>query len=284
MPKVVIIGNGPAGISAALYVVRSKMDVVVIGKGDSALKKAHKIDNYYGTGSVTGEELFQNGIKQAKDLGVQFAQEEVVGIGYGENLEVTTVENEYSADAVIIATGTARKTPNIEGISRLEGKGVSYCAVCDGFFFRGKTVGVLGDGQYAVHEAKELQPIVGEVTIFSNGKEIQNAPDDIKINKSKITEVLGEDSVEKIVTADGEIQLDGLFVAEGIADSFGLARKLGAEVSNNRIVVNENMETNIPGLYAAGDCTGGMLQVSKAVYEGAKAGTEAVKYIREKNK
>ena len=284
MPKVVIIGNGPAGISAALYVVRSKMDAIVIGTGESALKKAHKIDNYYGTGSMSGEDLFQNGIKQAKGLGVQLVEEEVVGIGFEDKLTVTTVDQKFIADAVIIATGTARKTPDIDGISKLEGKGVSYCATCDGFFFKGKKVGVLGNGQYAVHEAKELFPIVGDVTIFSNGNEVTDVPKDIKINKAVVKLIDGVERVERVVTVDEEVQLDGIFVAEGIADSFGLARKVGAQVRDNKIVVNEKMETNIPGLYAAGDCTGGMLQVSKAVYEGSKAGTEAVKYIRENNK
>ncbi len=284
MSKIFVIGNGPAGISAALYAVRSGMDVTVFGKGESALKKAHQIDNYYGIKNVKGDELFENGIEQAVELGVKFIEEEVVGLGYGESLLVSTAKEDYSADAVIIATGTSRNVPKIDGIKELEGKGISYCATCDGFFFRGKELGVLGSGEYAVHEATELLPIAKSVTIFTDGKELEvEPPKGIGINKSKITKIDGDMKVERIETIDGIISADGLFIAQGVAGSADLAKKVGAETDNNKIIVGEDMATNVPGLFAAGDCTGGMLQVSKAVYEGAKAATEAVKYVRAKN-
>ncbi len=286
MSKVIIIGNGPAGISASLYTKRAGLDTTVIAMGTGSLAKAHSIENYYGLPNpVDGKTLHENGIAQAKSLGVEFVEAQVLGIGFESAFTVTTSDNVYEADALIIATGSQRNTPNVKGIKDYEGMGVSYCAVCDGFFHRGKDVAVLGSGQYAVHEAKELLPIAGSVTILTNGKEpTDDIPADFKVITNPIEYIGGEPVLSDIVFNDGSsINVSGLFVAEGVAGSADFARKLGAVVDGSKIVVNENMETNIPGLYAAGDCTGGMLQVAKAVYEGAQAGTSAIKYIRSKN-
>ncbi len=183
---------------------------------------------------------------------------------------------------VILATGAPRKSPNLPGVKELEGRGVSYCAVCDAFFYRGKNVCVLGSGEYAVSEAEELKPVAASVTLLTDGAEpTAGVPEGVKIIKTPIAELAGEDRIEKVVFKDASsFPADGLFVAYGTAGSAELARKLGVFTEGNRITVSENMATNIPGLFAAGDCTGGMLQVAKAVYEGAKAGTEAVKYLR----
>lgn len=283
MSKVVIVGNGPAGISAALYTKRSGLDTVIIGKDNGALHKAHKIENYYGFEEpVSGDQLIHNGIEQAKRLGVSFEQDEVVGIEYGKGLLVKTTTGEEEADAVILATGTGRTTPKIAGLKEFEGKGISYCATCDGFFHRGKDVAVLGHSEYALAEAKALLPIVGSVTIVTNGATpIENIPAEIKVITTKIEKIQGDDFVESIEFVDGStLAISGLFVAVGVAGSSDLAKKLGASVDGKKIVVNENMQTNIPGLYAAGDCTGGMLQISKSVYEGAKAGSQVSKYLR----
>ncbi|HIW21766.1 MAG TPA: NAD(P)/FAD-dependent oxidoreductase [Candidatus Dorea intestinavium] len=283
MSKVVIVGNGPAGISAALYTKRSGLDTVIIGKDNGALHKAHKIENYYGFEEpVSGDQLIHNGIEQAKRLGVSFEQDEVVGIEYGKGLLVKTTTGEEEADAVILATGTGRTTPKIAGLKEFEGKGISYCATCDGFFHRGKDVAVLGHSEYALAEAKALLPIVGSVTIVTNGATpIEKIPAEIKVITTKIEKIQGDDFVESIEFVDGStLAISGLFVAVGVAGSSDLAKKLGASVDGKKIVVNENMQTNIPGLYAAGDCTGGMLQISKSVYEGAKAGSQVSKYLR----
>lgn len=285
MSKVIIIGNGPAGISAALYTKRAGIDTTVIAMGTGALSKAHSIENYYGLPTpVDGQTLHENGIAQSKALGVDFIEAQVLGIGFENAFTVTTADEVYEADALIIATGSQRNTPNIKGIKDYEGMGVSYCAVCDGFFHRGKDVAVLGSGEYALHEAKELLPIAGSVSILTNGKEATfDIPDDFKVITDPIDHIEGEPVLSDIVFENGNsINISGLFVAEGVAGSTDFARKLGAVVDGSKILVNENMETNIPGLYAAGDCTGGMLQVAKAVYQGAQAGTSAIKFIRSK--
>lgn len=190
-----------------------------------------------------------------------------------------TVNSCYQAKSVILATGTNRVTPNIKGIREFEGKGVSYCAICDAFFYKGKDVAVLGNGNYALHEMEQLKPVVKSVTIITNGEQItENRSIDVKVNDKKIREFRGENKIEEIQFEDETKQpINGVFVAVGTASSNDLARKIGARIENNNIVVNENMETTVPGLFACGDCTGGLLQISKAVYEGEKAGLEVLK-------
>ena len=283
MKNVVIIGNGPAGISAALYTKRAGFNTTIIGKDSGALAKSDKVENYYGFEMpISGGTLIETGISQAKRLGVDVIQDEVTGIGYEDKFVVKTSNAAYYADAIILATGAGRTTPKIPGLVQYEGKGVSYCAVCDAFFHRGKNVAVLGCCEYALAEALELLPVAGSVTIVTNGEEpITKIPTDIKVITSKILEIKGEDTLECIHFEDGStLYVSGLFVAVGVAQSSDLANKLGAQTEGRRIVVDDAMATTIPGLYAAGDCTGGMLQIAKAVYEGAKAGTELIKFLR----
>ena len=283
MKKVIIIGTGPAGISAALYTKRANIETIVIGKDNGALEKAHAIQNYYGLSTaISGNELVSIGMEQAKALGCTMVQDEVMAISFDGQLTVQTKNNQFAGDVVIIATGTARNTPKIKRLSDLEGKGVSYCAVCDAFFYRQKDVCVVGNGDYALHEAMELLPVVGSVTILTNGLELAvELPENIKCDKRKIAEIQGENVVESVLFEDGQtLPTSGIFIAVGVASSSALAKKLGAQVNGTSITVNQMMETNIPGLFAAGDCTGGLLQVSKAVYEGAQAGISAIKYIR----
>ncbi|NLL45756.1 MAG: NAD(P)/FAD-dependent oxidoreductase [Clostridiales bacterium] len=283
MSKVIVIGKGPAGVSCAIYTVRAGIETVIIGSGTGALGKAEKIENYYGLSApISGAELSETGIEQARRLGAEIISEEVVGMGYDGGFSVKTQGGEYRAESVVIATGSPRKAPGIKGIEEFEGRGVSYCALCDAFFYRGKTVCVLGSGEYAINEARELMPIVGKVTILTNGDELAGEPPEgSEVVKTPLSELKGGERLESVSFKDGsEIATDGLFVAYGTAGSADLARKLGVFTEGNKISVNEDMETNIPGLFAAGDCTGGMLQVAKAVYDGAKAGMSAVKYLR----
>lgn len=283
---VIVIGSGPAGISAALYTKRANLNVLVVSLNNSTLLRAEKIENYYGLEEpIDGERLYKIGLKQLNDLEVEIKEEQVLEIIYDSYLTVQTNENDYKSKTVIIATGVSSKTINIKGLKELEGKGVSYCATCDGFFYKDKNVGVLGNGEYALHEANHLKGITSNVTIFTNGKELEFNDTDFELNKNEIQEIVGNNKIEKIVFKNSEsIGIEGLFVAYGKAGGFEFAKKIGALIENNKIVVNENMETNIPGLYACGDVTGGLLQISKAVYEGAKAGTEAAKYIRKNKK
>lgn len=283
MAKIIIIGSGPAGISAALYTVRAGVETTILSKGSGALQKTEKIENYYGFAQpVTGPELAAAGIAQAKRLGAKFVEAEVVGLSYEEDYVVETTAGTYHADGVIIATGSPRKTPRIAGVAELEGRGVSYCAVCDAFFYRGKNVVVLGNGEYALHEAAALQPVAGSVTVLTDGADAAAAfPAEVEVNTAKIAKIEGEERVSGVLFEDGaRLAADGVFVAYGVAGSAELARKIGAETEGSRIVVDANCATALPGLYAAGDCTGGLLQIAKAVYEGAKAGTELIKHLR----
>ena len=280
MYDVIVIGSGPAGITAAIYSKRRNLSILVISKGNGTLQKAEKIDNYYGfENGISGKELYVNGIKQAKNLGIDFIEDEVINIEYINQFTIETVNSKYEAKAVILATGVSRNVPNIKGIKEFEGKGVSYCAVCDSFFYKGKDVAVLGDGNYAIHEFETLKPIASSVTILTNGNTmVENRDSSIEVNSKKIREFRGDTKLEKVEFEDKTIQnLNGVFIAMGTASSSDLARKIGARIENNNIVVNENMETTVPSLFACGDCTGGLLQISKAVYEGAKAGLAVLK-------
>ncbi len=281
---VIIIGSGPAGISASLYTARANLKTLIISKGIGILEKVNKIDNYYGLEkTLTGEELQEIGIKQAKKLGVEFIKDEVVKIDYENTFRVETINNSYKAKAVIISTGTSRKAPKINGIKEYEGKGVSYCATCDAFFFKGKDVAVLGAQEYALHEAEELVRVANSVTILTNGEEVvQNRSIDFCVEEKKIRELRGSSCIEEIHFEDNTIKkIDGVFVAIGTASSSDLARKIGARIDEKgNIIVNENMSTNVPNLYACGDCTGGILQIAKAVYEGMIAGMNVIKSVK----
>ena len=283
MPKIVIIGSGPAGVSAALYAVRAGVDTTILTKGPGALDRAEKIENYYGFAEpISGAELERRSIENAKRLGVQVVTAEAVGLTYTDQLTVETVDRDYPADAVILATGASRAVPRIPGLAGLEGHGVSYCAACDAFFYRSKDVAVLGSGEYALHEVQALLPVVHSVTLLTNGAPLTaQFPPEVKVYPQKVDAILGEKVVTGVQLSGGEtLAASGVFVALGVAGSTALARKIGAAVDGNRIVVDETMQTTVPGLYAAGDCTGGLLQVAKAVYEGALAGTEAAKALR----
>ncbi len=282
MYDVIIIGSGPAGISAAIYLKRAKKNILIVSNGKSALQKAHKIENYYGIENISGEELHKVGIKQVERLGVPIEKDEVINISFDRHFIVTTVNREFEAKKVIIATGTNRMAPNIKGIKEFEGKGVSYCAICDAFFYRNKDVAVIGNGNYAIHEAKQLKPVAKSVTILTDGKEMVQNRDasDFDVEETPIREFRGGNRIEEVEFDNNNTKkIDGVFVAIGTASSTDLAKKIGAVVKNNNIVVNENMETTVKGLYACGDCTGGLLQVNKAVYEGAIAALDIVKNI-----
>ena len=283
MPNIVIIGSGPAGVSAALYAARAGVETTVLTKGPGALDRAELIQNYYGFAEpISGAELERRGIEGAKALGVQFVTTEAVGLTYMDQLTVETLAGDFPADAVILATGASRAAPHIPGLAGLEGHGVSYCATCDAFFYRGKDVAVLGSGEYALHEVQALLPVVKSVTLLTNGSPLTASfPPEVTVCPEKVNAILGEERVSGVELSGGKtVALSGVFVALGVAGSTALARKLGAEVDGNRILVDEHMQTTLPGLYAAGDCTGGLLQVAKAVYEGTLAGTEAVKALR----
>lgn len=286
MYDVIIIGAGPAGITASLYTQRGNLKTLVLHNEKSGLEKAEKIENYYGfENGISGESLYKTGIKQAKNIGVEVKNEEVTKIENSKDIfKIITPKGEYNSKVLILSTGNKKNKPKIKGIEKFEGKGVSYCAICDGFFFKNRSVSVVGSGNYAVSETNELINIANDITILTNGdKAPEIRADNVNIDTKEIDEIIGENRVQGVKFKDGsELETDGIFIAQGVAGSTDFAKKLGIITNKDNIVVNSDMETNIKGIYACGDCTGGLLQVSKAVYEGAKAGLQAIKYIRKK--
>lgn len=284
---VIIIGSGPAGISASLYTKRAGLETLIISKGIGTLNKVEKIENYYGTPNIRGKDIQKIGEKQAKEIGIEIKNEEVMKIDYNEKIIVKTLNYEYEAKAIIIATGSSRRITNIKGIKEFEGRGISYCTTCDGFFYKGKDVAVLGSKEYALYEAQSLLPIAKSVTMLTNGEQpVEKRTEGIEIEENKIREFRGNDSIEEIKFEDNTTKkIDGVFIALGTASSSDLARKLGVILDEkNNLRVNSNMETNIKGVYACGDCTGGILQISKAVYEGMVAGISTIQFLKNRNK
>lgn len=286
MRDTIIIGKGPAGITCAIYLKRAGIDALVIGKDGGALTKAEKIENYYGFAKpIKAEKLLAEGIKQAQNLGVEIIDDEVIGIEAYDTIKVTTLTEEYAAKTLLIATGKKRIAAPVDGLKEFEGRGVSYCALCDGFFYKGKSVAVLGGGKYALSEAAYLKNIAGGVKIFSNGKADdllrQTYPE--YLIEEKVIQIYGGQAVEGIKTEKGEYPVDGVFVALGSAGSAEFAATMGLETDNTgSIAVNENFSTNISGVFAAGDCAGGLSQIVKAAYQGAAAAQGIIKHLRQK--
>ena len=311
MFDVIVIGAGPAGISAAIYAKRANLNVLVLYSGISNLEKATKIDNYYGfPNGITGKALFENGIIQAKNFGIDVRNEEVVSI----SLEISELEKEtdeqvnifnvkttnsnYTSKTIIIATGNKKIAPNIKGIKEFEGKGISYCAICDAFFYRNKEIAVIGSGNFALSEVDILRRVAKKIYVLTNGdaistKNYQNTEyskktidiktfkksEKIEIIDKKIKEITGNNKVEKVVFEDGSsIPVNGVFIALGEAGANDFAKTLGIITEKNgNIIVDENMMTNVKGIFACGNITGGLLQVNKSAYEGAKAGLSVSK-------
>ena len=289
MDNLIIIGSGPAGISAALYALRAGLKTTIISAGKSALDTAKEIENYYGFPDIiSGPDLLAGGIAQARRLGAEILTHEVVGVEEEDDggFLLKTSDSSFQSEVVILATGASRAKPKWQGIDIYDGMGVSYCAVCDGFFFRGKDVAVAGSGFYALHEAQALLPLAGSVTLCTDGKPLTaDFPPEIKIADQPVAALEGTSALSCVRFKDGTaLEVSALFVAIGTAGSSDLANALGANVKAGDIVVNAFMHTSIPGLLAAGDCTGGMKQIAKAVYEGAVAGTEAAKLVQQRGK
>lgn len=276
MKNVIIVGSGPAGITAGIYLTRAKINNMIITNNQGALSKADLIENYYGFEKpVKGTELLEKGKLQYLNLGGNINEDEIVGITFEDKLVVKGVKDNYKADIIVLATGVSRLLPNIKGLT--DEIGVSYCAICDAFFYRDKDVVVLGNGSYAISEANVLSKTCKSVTILSNNREMMSTTT-IDVITNKIEEISKENGKFKIIFDNNEIMYsDGMFIAEGIAGASALAKKIGAKTENNKIIVNENMKTNIPGLYAIGDCIGGILQISKAVYDGTVAALNIIK-------
>lgn len=288
MYDVIIIGKGPAGLSAALYTVRFNLKTLIIGRNDSRLLKADKIDNYFGfSQTISGEQLLADGEQQVKRLGADVIEDEVISIEKEDFFTVTTTEGQYTGKSLLLATGLPSKVIRIENLVKFEGKGVSYCSTCDGFFFNNLKVGVLGNKDYALHEANELLTFTKNITIYTNGKPMElsskydNDAGQFKIDTRQISKLDGSDFLQRIHFTDGTSEdIDGIFVASESASSIDFARKLGVLADGNKVVIDAMQQTNLEGLFAAGDCASGFKQISVAVGQGALAGKAIADYVK----
>jgi len=288
MYDIIIIGKGPAGLSAALYTVRSNMKTLMIGRNDSRLRKADKIDNYFGfANTVSGEQLLNDGEVQVKRLGAEVTEDEVISIEKEDFFIVTTASEKYTCKALLLATGQPHKVIRIENLVKFEGRGVSYCSTCDGFFYNNLKVGVLGNKDYAIHEALELLTFTKNITIYTNGKQLEIADryeEDLqkfRVETRQILKLDGGEFLQRIHFTDGTSEeIDGVFVAYESASSVDFARKLGILVDGSSVVADARQQTNLEGLFAAGDCTSSFKQISVAVGQGAVAGKAMAEYVK----
>jgi thioredoxin reductase (NADPH) len=285
MYDVIVIGGGPAGASAAIYLQRFKLKVLMVMKDLGTLDKTNHIDNYWAfENTVSGKYLVEQGVAQAERLGVTVLEEEVIGIENFEDFTVKTTKNQYMSKAVLIATGLAKPNVKVKGFKEFIGKGVSFCAICDGFIYRDKKIGVIGNAEFMLEELEILRNFTKDITVFTNGLGLPlHIEEDIteKLVTEPICEIQGNEVVNKVVTEDGEYDVDSLFVAIGTPSASDFALRIGAFIENNNIVVDDNFMTNVPGLFAAGDCIGGLLQVVKAASDGAHAAIAINKFLKQ---
>jgi thioredoxin reductase (NADPH) len=296
---VVIIGGGPAGLTAAQYAARANLKTVVLDKSSSAgaLAFTDKIENYPGlVEPISGKELLNIFRQQAIKFGAEYKEVQVIGAKLKEEIkEVYTMDKTYKARAVIIATGAMGRKPTIKGEKEFLGRGVSYCAVCDAAFFKDKTVSVIGDSEEAIKEAQFLSRFASVVYLLCPSKKLkvpeEQVPpesDSFRILKGVVVQSIeGDEVVEKVIlkrldsNETLEIPMDGVFVylhgSKPIVDFLNYEVDLSDEEC---IITNNMMETNIPGVFAAGDVTCvEVRQVVVAAAKGCIAALSADKYV-----
>lgn len=290
----IIIGAGPAGCSAAIYTGRANLKTLIFGKGDvSHLYKSHLIANYYGfPEDITGPQLWELGLKQALKFGAKHRTHDVVNITINDD-QTFTVKDEtqalFTGKTIILAVGTSYPASGILREIELTGKGVSFCVTCDGFFFKEKNVVVVGNTNFAAEEAIELFPYTKKITILSHGQKFLISDSFLKVLQEqgvvlketpRIKEYTGATKVEGGRFVDGaEFRCDGVFLALGTAGSTSFAKKLGIAIKGNAITVDADGQTNIPGIFAAGNCTGSNPQVAVSVGNGCIAGIGVIKML-----
>lgn len=283
MIDVFVIGAGPAGLSAAINAKVTGKSVEIVGNPKNYLSKAPKIDNYLGLYAVNGKDMMQAFVEHARKLEIEIKKEMVLKIlpmkdRFMINIGLDVVE----ARTIILALGVLNQK-KIDGEDELLGRGVSYCATCDGMLYRGKEAVVWGLSEEAVNEANQLNDIGVNVTFVSNKDRNTTLNDNITHIKSKVKRIESYDSRLKATLEDNTIiETDALFILRSTIAPDNLIDNL--TLDNGYIKVDRNMSTNIRGVFAAGDCTGKPLQISKAVGEGLVAAQVAVHYIDKMNK
>lgn len=297
MHDVIIVGSGVAGLGAAVYAKRFGLKTLVIGElQGGTITKTHLVENYPGFPSLSGLELAQNIIKHVESVDAE------VRTGIVESIEKTTEgfavktgTETLETKTVILATGTEHRKLGVPGEKEFTNKGVSYCATCDGPFFKEKTVGIVGGSDSAVKESLLLAQYAKKVYIIYRGEEVRPEPINRKrmeendkievINKTNITEILGDQIINKVKFDTGkELELEGLFIEIGRLPQTDLAKPLDIEMNDKgEVKIDRMSNTNIEGFYAAGDCADtDWKQAIVGVAEGVKAAYSAYSYINAK--
>jgi len=287
---VVIIGQGPAGLQAAIHASRKKINVTVLGKSEnSALYKA-EIENYFGIKSVNGKELLDIGQEQAKNFGASIIDEDVIQLtkeGDGFKI-ITETDRVIRSKAIILAMGISRVKLNIPGEKDFLGKGVSYCASCDAGFFRDRPVAVIGEESEAAESAILLSEYASKVYWIHRELKVTsqmlNRVDNSKVEmiSGDPVKITGENSVTGLELRDGRhLEIQGIFIALGAKGSMELALEIGLLPDpSGKINVNEDCRTEMEMVYACGDVTGSPWQLARAVGQGAVAGDNASRAVR----
>lgn len=293
----IIVGGGPAGLSAGIYGVRSGLKTLVLDKGPAGglLTEAPWIENYPGMGTVKGMDLIEKLKSHSKRYAELREFEPVEDIEQKGDFLVRTPNGEYTVKAVVLATGTARRKLGVTGEAEFAGKGVSYCPVCDGYFFKGKKVAVVGGGDAAAVDALFLKNLGCDVTIIHRRDQLR--AEDIHRKKlegrvnmclnSVVEGIVGDKFVKGVMVRDTKenttrtLDAEGVFVCIGEVPNSALAAKLGVSLDKEGYVVTDKAQrTNVPKVYAAGDVTGGVKQVVVSCAEGAVAALSAFEDIK----
>ena len=271
MKDIAIIGAGPAGYSAAITARKRDKSVVVIGQNTGWLSRAEHIANYPGLPDISGHDLLEAMKKQAQNLGAELRPGVVHQIvSLGSSFALSLGADFIEAERIILCTG-AKQPKLLPGESELLGRGVSYCGTCDGMFYRGKRVAVIAQGPEAVSEANFLAGLCSEIVYF--GAKEDALDDRITVCGQKPEAILGESTATGLKAGGEDFPFDGVFI---FRETAALSTLLpGLEMDGAFIRVDRRMKTNLPGVFAAGDCTGQPLQVAKAVGEGCVAAISA---------
>ena len=295
---VIIVGVGPAGLAAGIYAARRKQKTLVIGeKLGGQMAWAHVVENYPGAEPIGGIELAERMKKQAEDAGCEIIMDTVNSFDIsGKTKKVKTRDKEYVSNVVIIATGLQHRKLGVEGEDKFIGKGVSYCATCDGPLFNGKKLAVIGGSDSAVKSALYLKDIGSEVFLVHRRDQLRAEEENQKLLKessvkiiwnSVVDKIEGDSIVKKIILKNvkdeklTELEIDGVFIEVGEIPTTQIVKAAGVDVTEkNYITVNDKQETNIPGVYAAGDVTGQLAQIVTATAAGAVAATNAYLFIK----
>lgn len=277
----IIIGSGPAGISAALTLKSNGKNFLFFGSSSLSekIEKAESIRNYPGFLGVTGKAFATDLKKQLQESEVEIKEEKVAGVyALKEKFLVTTQEgNTYESRAVILACGV-ESVKQIEGEEAFTGRGVSYCATCDGFLYKGKTIAVLCTTKRLEHEIGYLADFAKKVYLIPMYKGVEVERENVEIIRKMPSKIVGEKRVEALVFADKELPIDGIFM---LRDSLSPALLVGGlKTENGHVIVERDMSTNLKGLYAAGDCTGRPYQYAKAVGEGNIAAHSVSEFLK----